>query len=94
MLVILLFKAVLGLAEMELIFPIAALIALCFVVVARKVLITHQFLVSTQHQGCLSNIPPSPVGWGWAGSWEGTQLGQLTQTDQRDIPDRMTSVQQ
>ena len=33
---------VLGLAEMELIFPIAALIMLCSVLVARKVLITHQ----------------------------------------------------
>ena len=34
--------AVLGLAEMELIFPLAALIVLCFVLVARKVLITHR----------------------------------------------------
>ena len=33
---------VLGLAGMELIFPIAALIVLCSVLVARKVLITHQ----------------------------------------------------
>jgi len=36
------FRCVLGLAEMELIFPIAALIVLCFVLVARKVLITYQ----------------------------------------------------
>ena len=35
------YLTVLGLAEMELIFPIAALIVLCFVLVARKVLITH-----------------------------------------------------
>ena len=34
--------AVLGLAGMELPFPIAALIVLCFVLVARKVLIAHQ----------------------------------------------------
>ena len=33
--------AVLGLAEMELIVPIAALIVLCSVLVAEKVLITH-----------------------------------------------------
>ena len=33
---------VLGLAGMELTFPIAALIVLCFVFVARTVLITHQ----------------------------------------------------
>ena len=33
---------VLGLAEMELVFPTAALIVLCFVLVPRKVLITHQ----------------------------------------------------
>ena len=54
---------VLSLAEMELIFPIAALIVLCSVLVARTVLITHQCFgcygaVLTQHQGCLSNIPP------------------------------------
>ena len=48
---------------MELILPIAALIVLCSVLVARKVLITHQcfgycWAVLAQHQGCLSNIPP------------------------------------
>ena len=53
----------LGLAEMELIFPIAALTVLCFVLVARKMLLTHQCLgccwaVLAQQQGCLSNIPP------------------------------------
>ena len=36
-------------------------------------------------------FPPS--GTGWARSWEGTQPGQLTRTDQRDIPDHMTSAQ-
>ena len=46
-----------------------------------------------QHQGCLSNSPPSPAGWGWARSRSrgGTQPGQLTPTDQRDVPDQMAS---
>jgi len=35
-------EIVLGLAEMELVFPTAALIVLCFVLVARNILITHQ----------------------------------------------------
>jgi len=43
---------------MELTFPIAALIALCFVWVARRVLVTHQ--CTTQHQGCLLNSPQAP----------------------------------
>ena len=35
--------------------------------------------------------PHQPGGWGCPRSWEGTQPGQLTPTDQRDIPYRMTS---
>ena len=35
-------KPVLGLAGKELTFPIVALIVLCFLLVARKVLITHR----------------------------------------------------
>ena len=59
----LLWLNVLSLAEMELIFPIADLIVLCFVLVARKVLMTHQcfgycWAVLPQHQGCLANIAP------------------------------------
>lgn len=31
-------------------------------------------------------LPPSrPVGWLWAKGWAGTQLGQLTQADPKDI---------
>ena len=37
-----LYESVLGLAEMEFIFPVAALIVLCSVLVARKVLVTQQ----------------------------------------------------
>jgi len=90
---------VLGMAEMGLIFPIADLIALCFILVARKVLIIHQcfgycWAVLAQHQGCLSNIPPSLVGWGWARTLGDTQPGKLTQTDERDIPYHMMSAQQ
>lgn len=55
-----------GLAEMELIFHIAALTVLCLVLVARKMLITRQgfsyrWEVLAQHQQYLSNIlPPLP----------------------------------
>ena len=35
--------------------------------------------------------PHQRAGWGCTRSWEGTQLGQLTPTAQRDIPDHMTS---
>jgi len=31
------------------------------------------------------------VGWGCTRSWDGTQLGQLTPPDQRDIPYPMAS---
>jgi len=31
------------------------------------------------------------IGWGYTRSWDGTQLGQLTQTGQRNIPYHMTS---
>jgi len=39
-------------------------------------------LLIISHQG---------VGWGCTRNWEGTQLGQLTPTDQRDIPCHITS---
>jgi len=43
----------------------------------------------------LSVKPSTPqqrlVGWEWARGWEGTQLGQLMQTDQRDISYHMMS---
>lgn len=54
-----------GLAEMELIFPIAALKVLCLVLVPRKRLIIHQgFSYWEVLQQCLSNIfPPLPEQW-------------------------------
>lgn len=39
---------------------------------------------------CSAPHPPSGV-WRCAVSWEGTQAGQLTQTDQRDISHHITS---
>ena len=46
----------------------------------------------TQSRSCLLLTPPHQwVGWGCTRSWEGTQPGQLTPTDQRDIPYHMTS---
>ena len=35
--------------------------------------------------------PHQRVGWGGTRSWKGTQLGQLTPTDQRAIPYHMVS---
>ena len=81
---------------MELTFLIAAHVELCFAYVARVVLITNQsfgycWAVLAEHQGCLSNLSHQrPVGSGWTNGWEGTQLGQLTPTDQRDILYHMT----
>jgi len=57
---------------MELIFSTAALIVLCFVLVARKVLITHQPPVfwlllrsaRTASRLPLQNSPPQKTGWG------------------------------
>jgi len=37
----------------------------------------------------LLTLPHQRVGWGCRRSWEGTQLGQLTSADQRDIPDHI-----
>lgn len=41
----------------------------------------------------LPTVSPSPVGWGWARSWGGTQPRQLTKTDRKDIPYRMVPAQ-
>lgn len=55
--------AVFGLAKIELIFSTAALTALGFVVVARKVLITHQCLAEVLHS-------IEPVLHTWAGGYQ------------------------
>lgn len=68
------------------------LTVLCFVFVARTVLITHGCLGYSW--AMLQSInavfshprPQRPVVWGWARGWEGIQPGQLTQSDQRDNP--------
>ena len=80
------------------IFFIVASMGLCFGFVLETVLITQGcfsccWAVPTQSQGlfCFSTPPHQRVGWGCTRSWEGTQLGQLTPTDQRDIPYHMTS---
>lgn len=50
---------------------------------------THVLAGAEQHwhsiRAASPSFPPSPVGWRWARSWEGTQLGQLIQADQRNI---------
>ena len=46
----------------------------------------------TESRSFLLLTPPhQQIGWGCTRSWEGTQLGQLTPTDPRDIPDHMMS---
>lgn len=53
-----------------------------------------QFLVSAQwQQGCLSNIPPLPIGLVWTRCWEGTWPVQIIQIDQRDVRFHVTSAQ-
>jgi len=71
---------------------------LCFRLVTKTAVITHQcfrccLTVLTQCQGvlCFSVSPPQRVGWACTRSWERTQLGPLTPTDQRDFPYPMTS---
>jgi len=39
----------------------------------------------------LLTSPHQRVGWGCTRNWEATQLGQLTPTDQRDVPYHMMS---
>ena len=84
---------------MELAFFKTTPTVLCFGLVAQTALITpqhfgHSLRVLAQHQDFPHTFCPplasSIVDWRWARSWEGTQLRQLTQTDQRDIPYNMT----
>jgi len=80
----------LGLAGIELIFFVAVCMLLCFGFVTKTVLITQLWscccwAVFPQHWGFLpTTLLMSQVTWGCTGSWEETQLGQLTQTGQKD----------
>jgi len=73
---------------------------LCFGFELEIVLIIQD--VSVIAEQCLCSVQASSVphtalpasGLGVQRSWEGTQLGQLTPPDQRDVPCCMTSVQQ
>ena len=72
---------VLGLAETELILPIAALVVLCFVLVARKALITHQCFgycraVLAQHKAVSPTLPPAPTGGLWVGKILGGDIAR------------------
>ena len=79
----------------ELTFFIVATMGLCVGFMLKSVLIMKRAMLSsayTEPRPLLLLIPPhQPVGWGCTRSWEGTQLGQLTPTDQRDIPYHITS---
>lgn len=78
-------------------FPIAALVVLHFVFVARKVLMRHQsfgycwVLLSHIEAVSKSHTPRRPVGWECARGWKRTKPGQLTQDDQREIPYQIMS---
>lgn len=61
---------------------------LCFKSVTKTELITHQcFIVEQYLQSTVlfPTVSPQQVGWVWTRDWEGTQLGQLIPTGQRDI---------
>ena len=82
-------------AGIELIFFTVAGMGLCFGFVLKTVLITQGcflYCSYTEPRPFLLLPPPQQrAGWGGTRSWEGTQLGQLTPTDHRDIPDHMVS---
>lgn len=84
--------SVLGLARMESTFFITACVVLVLVLVTKRVL-THPcsnycYTMCTQCQGFFCFFPSShqQVCWEQIRGWEGTQVGELTQTDQRQIP--------
>jgi len=74
---------VLGLAGTELIFFIVANTALWFRFLIKILLITHQcfgYFWIVSRPSLFLTLPRQQVGWGCHRRWEGTQLGQLTQT--------------
>lgn len=80
---------VLILAGIELISFTVACMELCFGFLLRTVLITEGYF-SYLHRGLLS--PAHQQGsWRYIKIWEGVQLGYLTPSDNRDIPDHMAS---
>ena len=89
------FNTVLVLAGIELIFFIVASVGLRFGFVLETALVIqacfHYCRAVLRESGpfLLLTPPHQQVGWGCTRSWEGTQLGQLTPTAQRDIPDHM-----
>ena len=90
--------AVLGLAEPELVFPYSSPHGAVFYVGSWQGVdstLVLWLLLSSAYTAprLFPTFPPLPSGTGWARSWEGTQPGQLTRTDQRDIPYHMTSAQ-
>jgi len=88
---------VLVLAGVELIFFTVASMRLCFGFVLKTVSIIGKssFLLSSAYTVSrpflLLTPPHQRVGWGCIRSWEGTQPGQLTPADQRDVPYRRMS---
>ena len=84
------------LAGIELIVFIAANMGLCFGFVLKTVLIIEVFTIAEQclHKAKAFSAPHTTTpasSWGCTRSWEGTQPGQLTPTDRRDIPYHMMS---
>lgn len=77
-----------GLSEIKLNFPTAVLVGLLFARLAGKALVIQQCF------GTISTTFPIVPLWQWRRSWDGKDLPQLTQTDQRDILYYMVSTQQ
>ena len=79
----------------ELVFFEVACVGLCFGFMVERVLITKACLLlssaCTASRPFFLTPPHQRVGWGCTRSWEGTQLGQLTPTDQKDVPYHMMS---
>ena len=88
---------VLVLAGTELIFFTVASMGLSWICAGNSADNTGVFQLSlssacTEPRPSLPRTPPHQrAGWGCTRSWEGTQLGQLTPTDQRDVPHHMAS---
>lgn len=88
---------VLSLAMMELIFFIGSHMVLWFGFVTKTALLTHQCFsccLECLHGAKAFSAPRTDaqqVGWGWARAWEESWLGQLTQTNHRDVLHCITS---
>ena len=92
------FRDVLVLASVELIFFIVASIRQCIGFMLKTVLMVTQRLFNFVSRAYTESTPfllltplHQRVAWGCTRRWAGKQMWQLTQSDQKNIPSRMTS---